>query len=173
MTRAADACCPRMLREPDGGDGDWARVPLMLTGDATYPLAGRRSGAGGLRSAIARFPRSLREKVCPEVRLETPPRMPTGRATASGHRAVLRHEAKLEGGWNGPNELRKGVRGTAGPAGETWSHHQPVAPRRQAPEGRRAPGATAWEYDIVPTVEANGNKPISPLSVAADPRCAC
>ena len=30
---------------------------------------------------------------------------------------------------------------------------------------------TEDEFDIVPTVEANGNKPISPLSVAAEPRC--
>ncbi len=26
-------------------------------------------------------------------------------------------------------------------------------------------------FDIVPTVEANGNEPISPLSVAAEPHC--
>lgn len=99
--------------------------------------------------------------------------MPAGRATASGHRAVLRHEAKLTDGWNGLKELRKVVRGTLGPAGANWSHHHTAAPGRHAPEDRRASGATAWKYDIVPTVEANGNKPISPLSVAADPRCAC
>ena len=27
------------------------------------------------------------------------------------------------------------------------------------------------EFDIVPTMEANGNEPISPLSVAAEPQC--
>ncbi len=30
-------------------------------------------------------------------------------------------------------------------------------------------GSAREEFDIVPTVEANGNKPISPLSVAAEP----
>jgi hypothetical protein len=30
---------------------------------------------------------------------------------------------------------------------------------------------TAEEFDIEPTVEANGNKPISPLSVAAELPC--
>ena len=30
---------------------------------------------------------------------------------------------------------------------------------------------TMEEFDIEPTVEANGNKPISPLSVAAEPPC--
>jgi len=27
-----------MRRVPGGGDGDWARVPLVLTGGATYRL---------------------------------------------------------------------------------------------------------------------------------------
>ena len=31
--------------------------------------------------------------------------------------------------------------------------------------------ATEWEVDMVTMVEANGNKPISPLSVAAEPHC--
>jgi hypothetical protein len=31
--------------------------------------------------------------------------------------------------------------------------------------------AAGDEFDIVPTVEANGNEPISPLSIAAEPHC--
>ena len=30
---------------------------------------------------------------------------------------------------------------------------------------------TVEKFDIEPTVEANGNKPMSPLSVAAEPPC--
>jgi hypothetical protein len=35
----------------------------------------------------------------------------------------------------------------------------------------RALVGSVKEFDIEPTVEANGNKPISPLSVAAEPPC--
>jgi len=59
-----------------------------------------RGGDGGPRSAIAGSPRSLRERVPPELRLETPPRMAAERATVSGHRAELRHEATLEEDWD-------------------------------------------------------------------------
>src|SRR5262245_15615726 len=130
-------------------------------------------GDGGPRSTIAWSPRSLRDRVLPEVRLETPPRMAAGRATASGHRAELRHEATLREERERPKgsdeEDRRGAGEVDRPSG---SHRQRVVPVHQVPcvAHRRAP---AWEeYDIVPTVEANGNKPISPLSVAAEPRCA-
>ena len=101
---------------------------------ATYWLAGR-PGRGGPRSAAALSPRSLRKGVRPDVRLETPPWIPAGRAPASGHRAVPKHEARLS-----------------------------VGLRRHDPRG-------LGDSDIVPKVEANGNKPISPLSVAAEPHC--
>jgi hypothetical protein len=48
--------------------------------------------------------------------------------------------------------------------------HHPDADRtgrRQA----RAPAMAGMDVDMVPMVEANGNKPISPLSVAAEPLC--
>ena len=51
------------------------------------------------------------------------------------------------------------------------SHRHRVVPVRHAPCTRSDRAATAREYDIVPTVEANGSKPISPLSVAAEPHC--
>lgn len=49
--------------------------------------------------------------------------------------------------------------------------------RRECEPGRhaqcevRAIAGAGDEFDIVPAVEANGNKPISPLSVAAEPHC--
>jgi hypothetical protein len=78
-------------------------ISLPRAGDASAGAAKRRLGSsaadqgpeGGPRSAPERSPRALRERVCPEVRLETPSRIPAGRATASGHRAVPKHEAKL------------------------------------------------------------------------------
>ena len=94
------------------------------------------------RSAPERSPRALRERVPPELRLATPPRMLAGRATASGHRAVPKHEAKL------CEELERGER-----------------------RGQRALAVTEMTVGIVPMVEANGSKPISPLSVAAELHC--
>ena len=35
----------------------------------------------------------------------------------------------------------------------------------------RALAVTGMDVDMVPMVEANGSKPISPLSVAAEPHC--
>jgi hypothetical protein len=57
--------------------------------DASAGAARRRLGSsaadqgpeGGPRSPPERSPRALRERVRPEVRLETPPRIPAGRAT--------------------------------------------------------------------------------------------
>ena len=49
--------------------------------------------------------------------------------------------------------------------------HQHTVPLRHAPCHRHGCVVLGDEIDIVPTVEANGNKPISPLSVAAEPRC--
>lgn len=121
-----------------------------------------RGPEGGPRSATGWSPRSLRERVRPEVRLETPPRMSAGRATASGHRAVLKHEAKCWGDMDGRND-NGGVE-----AGE--GSHQHIVRLRHGPrhcDGRMVVGV---DFDIVPTVQANGNKPISLLSVAAEPR---
>ena len=60
--------------------------------------------------------------------------------------------------------------------GELWSsaplgtHRQHAEAVRQAWRDRRA-GPAGIAVDMVPMVEANGNKPISPLSVTAEPRC--
>jgi len=50
-------------------------------------------------------------------------------------------------------------------------HRQHVAPMRHDPWELHGIAASEDEFDIVPTVEANGNEPISPLSVAAEPQC--
>ena len=144
--------CIRLPRAASAG----ARV-------ATTGLEWRVPGPpGGPRSATAWSPRSLRERVRPDVRLETPPRMSVGRATASGHRAVLKHEASCredEWGRNGENnEDREGS-------------HRHDMPWRHASDQCQVCAVSGDEIDVVPTVEANGNKPISPLSVAAEPHC--
>ena len=126
---------------------------------------------GGPRSAPERPPRTLRERVCPEVRLETPPRIPAGRATASGHRAVPKHEAKLceelklDSGRRGEGERGEYV--LSAWFGTRQQHADSVR------HGRRdlRTLAVTGKVDIVPMVEANGSKPISPLSVAAEPHC--
>jgi hypothetical protein len=139
-----------------------------VTQDASAGAARRRLGSsaadqgpeGGPRSAPERSPRTLRERVPPDLRLATPPRIHAGRATASGHRAVPKHEAKLcevlgrDCGRNGEGER-----------GEHPVRHERRDMRMLAVAGMRG--------DIVPMpmVEANGNKPISPLSVAAEPHC--
>ena len=74
---------------------------------------------------------------------------------------MLKHEAICVG-----EELR--------PSGENDDEregsHQHDAPVRHAARGHRRM-VMGDGFDIVPTVEANGNKPISPLSVAAEPHC--
>jgi hypothetical protein len=49
------------------------------------------------------------------------------------------------------------------------THQQADAARHERLDVRAAPPGT--DVDIVAMVEANGNKPISPLSVTAEPRC--
>ena len=93
--------------------------------------------------------------------------MSAGRATVSGHRAVLKHEAKM---WE------DGVResgGTDRKASAHRHHHAMLVSHAlpHAPCARQGRVVIGGEFDIVPTVEANGNDPISPLSVAADSRC--
>ena len=144
--------------------------------DVSAGAARRRLGAsaadqgpeGGPRSAPERSPRTLRERVRPEVRLETPPRIPAGRATASGHRAVPKHEAKLceelerDGG-----SCDEGERGLSVRFGARQHHAHSVRHGRRDPCARAVTGMV----DMVPMVEANGSKPISPLSVSAEPHC--
>jgi hypothetical protein len=48
--------------------------------------------------------------------------------------------------------------------GESALQRQPVASARHQPCASFGRAPAMEEYDIVPTVEANGNKPISPLS---------
>jgi hypothetical protein len=141
------------------------RVPRAAnagTRVATTGLEWRvRRPDGGPRSAIAWSPRSLRERVRPDVRLETPPRMSVRRATASGHRAVLKHEAI----WVGEERRPTGE----GDHKREGSRHHDVPLHRA---GRCRHGCVGENgLNIVPTMEANGNKPISPLSVTAEPHC--
>lgn len=83
----------------------------------------------------------------------------------SGHRAELRHEATLEVDWK-----PKGDCDESRTEGAEHCHH--TVPDHCEPCVSQGHAVTGEEYHIVPTVEANGNKPISPLSVAAEPRCA-
>jgi hypothetical protein len=78
----------------------------------------------------------------------------------SGHRAVRKHEATLEMDRERTERAGKTGDGDTG-EGVVALHHR----SRQA----RACRGTDHEVDVVPTVEANGNDPISPLSVAAEP----
>ena len=148
---------------------------ISLPRAASAGAARRRLGSsaadqgpeGGPRSAPERSPRALRERVPPELRLATPPRIPAGRATASGHRAVPKHEAKL------CEELER----DSGSRGEgEWSvwfaaRQQRAHSARHGRRDQRARAVTEMTVGIVPMVEANGSKPISPLSVAAEPHC--
>src|SRR5215213_3930256 len=79
----ATCCCH--CYGPKRPGGDWARAVAS------------QEPVGGPGSAPAWSPRALRERVRPEVRLATPPRIHAGRATASGHRAVRKHEANVAG----------------------------------------------------------------------------
>ena len=139
-----------------------------VTHAASAGAARRRLGSsaadqgpeGGPRSAPERSPRALRERVRPDLRLATPPRIPAGRAAASGHRAVPKHEAKL------CKELER----NCGRRGESERGEHPV---RQGRQEMRVLAVADMRVDILPMpiVQANGSKPISPLSVAAEPHC--
>jgi hypothetical protein len=79
------------------------------------------------------------------------------------HEAKLCEELERDGGSNdegerGEYELWFGAR---------QPHAHSVGHRRR---DRRALAVTG-KVDMMPMVEANGNKPISPLSVAAEPHC--
>ena len=90
----------------------------------------------------------------------------------SGHRAVLRHEATLEAEQDRPRRSDEEDRRRARARdGRFDAHRQWISPGRHAPSPPRGCAVTGEEYHIVPTVEANGNKPITPLSVTAEPRC--
>jgi hypothetical protein len=81
------------------------------------------------------------------------------RATVSGHRAELRHEATLEEDWDQP----KGDCDETRPEGGEHCHR--TAPDHCEPCVSQGHAVTGEECHIMPTVEANGNNPISPLSV--------
>jgi hypothetical protein len=84
---------------------------------------------------------------------------------------VPKHEAKL------CEELeRDGGSKDEGECGEyglsVWfAARQPHAHSDSHRRRDRRALAVTRKVDMVPMVEANGNKPISPLSVAAEPRC--
>jgi hypothetical protein len=84
---------------------------------------------------------------------------------------VPKHEAKL------CEELKRDCgRGGEGERGEyelsLWfgTRQQHADPVRDEQRVLRTLAVTG-KVDMVPMVEANGNKPISPLSVAAEPHC--
>ena len=92
-----------------------------------------RGADGGPRSATAGSPRSLRERVRPDVRLETPLRIPEGRATASGHRAVPKHEASLDEGLGRTDGRDETTRCKRERDCQFGPHRQDVAPMRHDP----------------------------------------
>ncbi len=49
--------------------------------------------------------------------------------------------------------------------------HIVVCHIRHTPRAPRGAALSEAGFDVEPTVEANGDKPISPLSVAAEPHC--
>lgn len=57
------------------------------------------------------------------------------------------------------------------PPGRSGRQHGDECHTSPLPRIPRAFVGSVKEFDIEPTVEANGNKPISPLSVAAEPPC--
>ena len=142
---------------PKRPGGDWARA------------VANQEPVGGPRSAPAWSPCALRERVRPEVRLATPPRIHAGRATASGHRAVRKHEANVRGEIERDADSEDDEWGRAGLG--FGSHRQHADAVRQERRAVRMRMSTQFGVDGVPMVEANGNKPISPLSVAAEPLC--
>jgi hypothetical protein len=81
------------------------------------------------------------------------------------HEAKLCEELKRDCGWSGEGE--RGEYELSAWFGTRQQHADSVR------HGRRDPRtlAVTGKVDIVPMVEANGSKPISPLSVAAEPRC--
>ncbi len=165
-----------------GGSTALLHFCISLPRAASAGAARRRLGSsaadqgpeGGPRSAPERSPRALRERVPPDLRLATPPRIHAGRATASGHRAVPKHEAKLceelERDCGRSGESERGERELS-----VWfgTHQQHAHPVRHGRREMRVLAVAGMRVDIapMPMVEANGNKPISPLSVAAEPHC--
>jgi hypothetical protein len=85
---------------------------------------------------------------------------------------VPKHEAKLceelERDCGSSGEGKRGEDELSVWFGARQRHAHPVCHWRRHP---RALAVTGMEVDIVPMVEANGSKPISPLSVAAEPHC--
>jgi hypothetical protein len=134
---------------PERRGGYWARVPRI-----------RDRKAGHVRPRSG--PRALRERVRPEVRLETPSRVPAGRATASGHRAVPKHEAKLceerKREYGRSDEGERGEYNLSVWLGTRQQHGDSV---RHGLRDLRTLAVTG-KVDMVPMVEANGSKPISP-----------
>jgi hypothetical protein len=79
------------------------------------------------------------------------------------HEAKLCEELKRDGGGSGEGKRELSV----------WlaARQQHAHPVRHGRRDLRALAVTGMTVGIVPMVEANGSKPISPLSVAAEPHC--
>ena len=112
---------------------------------------------GGLRSTVG---------------LHSPwvPWMHPGSTAPTEWRAVPEHEADLKGRMETTEEMdERSLRDD--PSGRFGRQHHDechASPETRMPCAFVSP---AEEFDIEPTVEANGNKPISPLSVAAELPC--
>ena len=78
------------------------------------------------------------------------------------HEAKLCEELERDGGSSGEGERELSV----------WlaARQQHAHPVRHGPRDLRTLAVTG-KVDMVPMVEANGSKPISPLSVTAEPHC--
>jgi hypothetical protein len=85
---------------------------------------------------------------------------------------VPKHEAnwgeELRRDCGKSDEGRDGERAWSVSFGTRHQHPDSVCHARR---DVRARAMTGMDVDIVPMVEANGNEPISPLSVAAEPHC--
>jgi hypothetical protein len=82
------------------------------------------------------------------------------------HEAKLCEELERDGGSN--DEGERGEYELSARFGARQQHAHSV---RHGRRNLRALAVTGMTVDIVPMVEANGSKPISPLSVPAEPHC--
>ena len=111
---------------------------------------------GGLRSTVG-----LRSPWVPWMR--------PGPTAPTEWRAVPEHEVDVKGRLEMTEVMdERSLRDD--PSGQSGRQHHVECHTSPETRMRCAFVSPAEEFDIEPTVEANGNKPISPLSVAAEPR---
>ena len=155
--------CIRLPRAADAGSGG-----------ATTGLECRGPGRRRLRASVRRRA-GARVRRCgdgpPGVTLGPPlagctgPRSPGEPAVGCGGAAPMMMEVEIVVGWSRQASGR--AYGRQGRYATTRRHPCGGLARVPAPRDR----STDRENDIVPMVSANGNKPITPLSDAAEPHC--